>query len=153
MVADHLPPAVRRGFLSAEFDIPDAQADTFAASADALLAMIAKLHRAGVPLVAGTDAMAGFTLHRELELYAKAGIPAPDVLRIATQAGPRVVGVADQMGRIAPGYRAEMILVEGDPLTDLSALRRVHLTLRGNRYYRPSELHQAIGIKPFVAAD
>ncbi|MEZ5442719.1 MAG: amidohydrolase family protein [Lysobacterales bacterium] len=153
MVADHLPPAVRRGFLSAEFDIPDDQADTFAASADALLAMIAKLHRAGVPLVAGTDAMAGFTLHRELELYAKAGIPAPDVLRIATQAGPRVVGVADQMGRIAPGYRAEMILVEGDPLTDLSALRRVHLTLRGNRYYRPSELHQAIGIKPFVAAD
>lgn len=153
MIADHMPPTVRRGLLTASFDIPEDKAATYAASADALLTLIGKLHRAGIPLVAGTDSIAGFTLHSELELYARAGIPPAEVLRIATLGAAGVVGEDDQMGRIAPGYRAELVLVDGDPLTDLSALRKVVLTLRGNRYYRAAELHQAVGIRPFVAPD
>jgi imidazolonepropionase-like amidohydrolase len=153
MIAEHLPPAVRRGLLSSSLDITADNAARYAASADALLAMIAALHRAGVTLVAGTDALTGFTLHRELELYGRAGIPTADVLRLATIGAARVVGVETELGRIAPGYRAEMVLLDGDPLADLSALRRVSLTLRGNRYYRAAELHKAIGVRPFVASE
>ncbi len=153
MIADHLPPTIRRSLLSGSIDIPDDQVERYAASADALLAMIKLLHDAGVPLVAGTDALAGFTLQRELELYGQAGIPAAEVLRLATIGAAKVVGAEAEMGRIAPGYRAEMILLDGDPLADLAALRRVTLTLRGDRYYRPAELHQAIGVRPFVATE
>jgi imidazolonepropionase-like amidohydrolase len=151
MIAEHLPPTVRRGLLSGSIDIPDDKVERYAASADALLAMIKRLHDAGVPLVAGTDAIAGFTLLRELELYGQAGIPNADVLRLATIGAAKVLGVDADMGRIAPGYRAELILIDGDPLADLAALRRVTMTLRGDRYYRAVELHEAIGVKPFVA--
>lgn len=153
MIADHLPPTVRRSLLAGEFEIPEDKVTRYAASADALLAMIAKLHRAGVPLVAGTDALAGFTLLRELELYGQAGISNAEVLRLATIGAAKVVGVDADMGRIAPGYRAEMTLIDGDPLADLAALRRVTLTLRGDRYYHAAELHQAIGVRPFVASE
>ena len=92
MVADHFPPNVRRSMLAGDLDINDENAERYARSADALLAMIRRLHQAGVPLVAGTDALAGFTLHRELELYAKAGIANADVLHLATIGSAEVVG-------------------------------------------------------------
>jgi imidazolonepropionase-like amidohydrolase len=153
MIAEHLPPTVRRSLLSGSIDIPDDKVARYGASADALLAMIKRLHEAGVPLVAGTDALAGFTLQRELELYGQAGIPAAEVLRLATIGAAAVVGADTEMGRIAPGYRAEMVLLDGDPLADLAQLRQVRLTLRGDRYYRAAELHQAIGVRPFVQTD
>ena len=149
-IADHLPPNVRRGLLAGRMDINDNNAARYAASAEALLQMIRKLHAAGIPLVPGTDAMPGFTLHRELELYAKAGIPNAEVLRIATIGSASVAGAADRLGRIAPGYTAELIALEGDPLEDISAVRKVAMTLKGKRLYRPAELHRALGIEPFV---
>lgn len=152
MVADHLPVSVRRSMLSGSMDIDENNAARFASSADALLGMIRRLHEAGVPLVAGTDALAGFTLHRELELYALAGIPNADVLRIATLGAARVAKVDDRVGRIAPGYAAELIVIDGDPLADVSALRRVALTLSGGRLYQPAAIHRALGIRPFVEA-
>jgi len=149
-IAEHLPPAVQRGMRVPGFAVPDDKAARYAASADALLAMIGALHRAGVRLVAGTDALAGFTLHRELELYVKAGIPEAEVLRIATIGSATIAGAGSEMGRVAPGYRAELVLLDGDPLTDMSNIRRTVLTLRGSRYYRAAELHEAVGIRPFV---
>jgi len=77
--------------LSGGLTITDDNAERYAASARALLDMIAKLHAAGIPLVAGTDKLPGFTLHRELELYVQAGIANADVLRIATINAARVV--------------------------------------------------------------
>ena len=56
----------------------------------ATLRMTKLLYDSGIPIVAGTDGLPGFTLHRELELYAQAGISAPDVLRIATLGAARV---------------------------------------------------------------
>lgn len=151
-IADHLPPNVRRGMLAGRMDINDKNAGRYAASAQALLAMIGKLHEAGIPLVAGTDALPGFTLHRELELYAKAGIPNAEVLRIATVAAASVVGTEDRVARIAPGYVAELIALDGNPLEDISAVRKVAMTLKGTRLYRPAELHSELGIEPFVEA-
>jgi len=150
MIADHMPPAVRRSMLAGEMDINDSNAATYARSADALLEMIARLHAAGVPLVAGTDAMPGFTLHRELELYHRAGISPADVLRIATLGSARVAGDEQNSGSISEGKRADFVLLAGNPLQDVSAVRRPVAVFKGDRWYDPALLYEAVGIRPFT---
>lgn len=152
MVADHFPPNVRRSMLGGRMDITDENAERYAASAQALLNMIRRLHEAGVPLVAGTDALVGFTLHRELELYVAAGISNADVLRLATIGSAEIVGDGARIGRIAPGYVADLVALDGNPLEDISAVRETVMTLKGNRLYRPAEIHRALGIEPFTEA-
>lgn len=83
------------------------------------------LHQAGVPLLAGTDAtpfapVHGESLHRELRLLAEAGLSAEEALAAATSLPARHFGLADR-GRIAPGLRADLLLVDGDPTTDITA--------------------------------
>jgi len=150
MIAEHMPPSVRRGMLAGELDITDANAVRYARSADALLEMIARLHRAGVPLVAGTDAMAGFTLHRELELYHQAGISNADVLRIATLDSATVAGKAAGSGSISKGKQADFVLLSGNPLQDISAVRSPVAVFRGDRWFDPAQLYEAVGIRPFT---
>jgi imidazolonepropionase-like amidohydrolase len=97
-------------------------------------ASVSALYQAGVPVFAGTDANAapgspasvphGESLHRELELLAQAGLPAADVLRAATEGPARYFGLADR-GRIAPGLRADLVLIDGDPLADIRASRSI----------------------------
>src|SRR5205814_399751 len=84
MVADRLPAQVRRGLIGGGLPVPPGMDQRYRDSYGAMLKMVAALYRNGIPIVAGTDAFPGFGLHRELELYVRAGIPAPDVLRIAT---------------------------------------------------------------------
>lgn len=150
MIADHMPPAVRRGMLAGEMAIDESNAATYARSADALLEMIARLHAAGVPLVAGTDALPGFTLHRELELYSRAGIANADVLRIATLDSAGVMGVAAETGSIANGKRADFVLLARNPLEDISAVREAVAVFKGDRWYDPARLYEAVGIQPFT---
>jgi hypothetical protein len=150
MIADHMPPAVRRAMLGGEMDIDESNAATYARSADALLGMIARLHAAGVPLVAGTDAMPGFTLHRELELYRQAGIGNAEVLRIATLGAAQVAGAAAESGSISEGKRADFVLLAGNPLEDISAVRRPVAVFKGDRWYDPAKLYEAVGIRPFT---
>ncbi|WP_395373661.1 amidohydrolase family protein [Marinicella sp. W31] len=152
MIADHLPANVRRGFLSSTMDINAENEAQYKASAQALLAMIKKLHDAGIPLVAGTDAIAGFTLHRELELYNQAGISPQDVLRIATLDSARVVGKDKTNGSIEVGKAADLVLLDGNPLENISAVRNVVWTIKDNHYYDAAQLYQAVGIKPFNEA-
>lgn len=150
MIADHMPPSVRRGMLGGEMDINDSNAARYAKSADALLEMIARLHQAGVTLVAGTDALAGFTLHRELELYHRAGISTKDVLQLATIGSARVAGAADRTGSITEGKDADFVLLAGNPLENISAIRRPVAVFKGDRWYDPAQLYEAIGVKPFT---
>jgi imidazolonepropionase-like amidohydrolase len=150
MIADHMPPAVRRAMLGGEMAIDEGNAATYARSADALLGMIARLHAAGVPLVAGTDAMPGFTLHRELELYQRAGISNAEVLRIATLGAAVVAGAADESGSVSEGKRADFVLLAGNPLEDISAVRRPVAVFKGDRWYDPAKLYEAVGIRPFT---
>jgi len=116
---------------------------------EAYLALIRQLHAAGVTLVAGTDQpVAGLALHRELELYAEAGIPAPEVLKIATLGAARVAGMGEEAGSIEVGKLADLILVRGDPSRDLGALGHLELTIQGGTVYRPEELFESLGIRP-----
>ncbi|HEU5041639.1 MAG TPA: amidohydrolase family protein, partial [Gemmatimonadales bacterium] len=150
-VAEHLPPDVRRGLRAAQMDIPD---DTTAAryerSYAKMIEFIGRLYRAGVPLVAGTDDVAGFTLQRELALYVQAGLTPGQALQIATWNGAQYSGVLGDRGSIEPGKLADLVLVDGDPTADIAALRRVALVIKSDRAYYPSEIYEALGIKPFA---
>lgn len=147
-VADRLPPQVRRGLLDGGLPVPEGRDATYRASFEALLAMVKRLHEAGVTVVAGTDSMPGFALHRELELYARAGIPPAEVLRIATAGAARVAGLDGEVGTVAPGRRADLVLLEGDPLQDVSAVRRPALVVKGGVLYEPAALLQEVGVRP-----
>ncbi|MBT8107771.1 MAG: amidohydrolase family protein, partial [Gammaproteobacteria bacterium] len=151
-VIDHLPASVARGFYKAEMDMGD-KAEEWAASAVKQAAMLKKLHDNGVQLVPGSDHIAAFTLHRELELYAEAGIPNVDVLRIASLDSARIVGVDDRTGSITVGKESDLVLVEGNPLEDMSAIRRATLVVKGDTAYRPDELYKAVGVRPFLASE
>ncbi|SHF54104.1 Imidazolonepropionase [Microbulbifer donghaiensis] len=148
-IADHLPVNVRRQFIGAELDVKPEHREDYDLSAEALLKMVRKLHEHKVPMVAGTDGIPGFTLLRELELYAKAGIPNADVLRTATVVPARIVGALNHSGTIDVGKDADLVLLDGNPLEDISALRRTALVIEGQNLYRPDQIYQALGIKPF----
>ena len=150
-VADHLPPDIQRGLRVAEFNIPDdATAERYNKSYEKLVEFVGRMYKAGVPIVAGTDGFAGFTLQRELELYVQAGMTPLQVLQIATWNGAKYSRVLDDRGSITPGKRADLILVDGDPTTNISDIRKIALVLNGGEAYYPSEIYEALGIKPFT---
>lgn len=104
-------------------------------------AMVAALHAARAPLLVGTDAGIGRTepgssLHDEMAEFVAAGIAPLEVLRMTTVGAARFLGVENSVGRIAPGYRADLLLVDGDPLANLDVLRRPRMVLaRGARLH------------------
>src|SRR4029077_17342079 len=93
------------------------------------LAAAKQLHDAGVPILAGTDAPApgswnGVSLHGELELLVRAGLSPLDALAAATSMPASVFHLSDR-GRIAPGLRADLLLVRGDHTEDIKASRDI----------------------------
>lgn len=149
-IADHLPLATQRYNRTNSMKIPPESLEDYRTSYAKMVEFVGIMHREGIPLVAGTDGMPGFTLHRELELYVKAGIPAAEALRIATWNGAKYTRTLDRTGSIVPGKLADLILIEGDPTKDISALRKINLVMKDGVAYFPSEIHEAMGIKPFV---
>ncbi|CAM3528783.1 amidohydrolase family protein [Kibdelosporangium persicum] len=101
---------------------------------DGLLRSLADLHAAGVGILAGTDAndepgapiavRHGESLHHEFELMAQAGMTSAEILRSATADAARAFGLTDR-GTIAPGLRADLVLIAGDPLQDIAATRDI----------------------------
>jgi imidazolonepropionase-like amidohydrolase len=147
-IAHRLPPNVQRGLRGGGLPVPEGMDQRYRDSFRALLNLTAMLHRAGVPIVPGTDAMAGFALHHELELYEQAGIPASEVLQIATIGSARVAGREADLGSIAPGKLADLILVDGDPAARVSDIRKVEMVMKDGVFYRPEELWTAVGVAP-----
>ena len=104
-----------------------------------------KLYRAGVPLLVGTDApepqvTPGFSLHQELELLVESGLPPAAALRAATLHNAAILQQADQLGTIAPGKRADVVLLNADPLADVRNTRQIELVIRGGLVTRPDEV-------------
>jgi imidazolonepropionase-like amidohydrolase len=107
--------------------------------------LVVRLHSGGVLLTSGTDfsnprITPWPTLHVELERLQDAGIAPLDVLRIATSNGARALGVADALGGIAPGYLADLIVVDADPSEDVRNLRRIATVITAGRQFSPGEL-------------
>lgn len=147
-VVDRLPPVVRRGAFGAGLAKTDAEAARNAVAFRKMQGLLKALHAAGVTMVPGTDAMPGFTYHRELELYAEAGIPNLDVLQMATLGSARVAGRDADLGSITPGKRADLILVDGDPAQRMSDIRKVDLVMKGGVVIEPAALLKELGVAP-----
>jgi len=151
-IDDHLPPDVQRRLRSAEMNIPDdATAARYIKSYDKLVEFVGRAYKAGVPLLAGTDGVPGFTLQHELALYVRAGLTPSQALQVATWNAAKVARVLDNRGSITPGKRSDLILIDGDPTKDIGDIRKVSLVLRGDTAYYPSEVHAALGVKAFAA--
>src|SRR4029077_9107911 len=90
----------------------------------AQLAIIKAMHDAGVTIVAGTDyGLPGFSLLRELELYVEAGLTPLEAIRAATVVPAEVMGMSAEVGSIAPGKRADLVILDADPLADIRNIR------------------------------
>jgi hypothetical protein len=149
-----LPPTTERGFRGGGFLLPEGVTrDQYRASFRRLLELVGALHRAGVPLVAGTDG-GGLEIHRELELYVQAGLSPADALQSATITPARLVGAGEATGAIAAGREADLVLVDGDPSRDISVLRRTLFVMSDGRLMDADELRQAAGFsgRPWRAA-
>ncbi|MEQ1515739.1 MAG: amidohydrolase family protein [Usitatibacteraceae bacterium] len=151
-VANNVPPTIRRAWLTNSMDVTDKNEEAFRKSYEKLMGFVKLMHTAGVPLLAGTDDIAGFTLHRELELYALAGISPSEVLKIATWNGAKYSQVLERTGSITVGKDADLILVEGDPSKNISDIRKVSLVMKSGAIQFPAEIYTALGVKPFVNA-
>jgi imidazolonepropionase-like amidohydrolase len=113
------------------------------------VAAVREMHRRGVVIVAGTDiGVPGHSLPRELELYVQAGFTPLEALAAATIVPARMLGRDRELGTIAAGKRADLALVDGDPLADIRALRRVKLTVARGRAYDPAAMWKLAGFEP-----
>jgi imidazolonepropionase-like amidohydrolase len=147
-VAERVPAQIRRGFFYGGLDVPEGMDQRYQDSFAQMLKMLKALYDAGIPIVAGTDGLAGFTLQRELELYVKAGIPAPQVLQLATLGAARIMKRDQDLGSIAQGKLADLIMVDGDPTTNISDIRKVKLVVKDGVVYKVEDLYRAIGVQP-----
>lgn len=150
---DHMPIGYqryrKRSFVSINSPQEDqAYKDGFAK----VLEVLATLHKEGIQLLPGTDDTTGFTVHRELELYTKAGIPASEALRLGTLASAEYLGRAHERGTIEQGKLADFVLVAGDPTQDIREIKKARMVLKGGAVYFPSEIYSALGIRPFASA-
>jgi imidazolonepropionase-like amidohydrolase/ABC-type multidrug transport system permease subunit len=107
-----------------------------------------RAYRAGVMLVTGSDAgnplvIHGPTVQQELALWVQAGIPPAVALTAATHNAARLLRADNRIGSIEVGHEANLLLVDGDPLSDISATERISLVVyKGERVRRPSLFDQ-----------
>jgi len=116
---------------------------------DEEVALVGKLHRAGIPIVAGTDqSVPGHSLHRELELYVRAGFSPLEALQAATIVPARAMRAESDSGTIEPGKRGDLIVLDGNPLDDIHNTRRIFRVVTGGRVFDPAPLWRSVGFRP-----
>jgi imidazolonepropionase-like amidohydrolase len=115
----------------------------------AALESLPRLWAAGVTVALGTDAGNIGTLHgpsvfREARMMVQAGLTPAQVLRSATVNGARALGLEAELGDVAVGKRADLVLLDADPLASVDNLARAHLVFRAGRIFDPAELMASI---------
>ena len=113
------------------------------------LEIVGALHRAGIPVVAGTDqTVPGHSLHREIELYVQAGFTPMEAIQAATIVPARAMGIEKESGTVEKGKRGDLILVNGNPLDDIHKIRNVEDVITNGTMFHTAELWQSVGFKP-----
>jgi imidazolonepropionase-like amidohydrolase len=113
------------------------------------LAAVGALHRAGVTIIAGTDqAVPGHSLHREIELYVQAGFTPMDAIQAATIVPAQVMGLDKETGTVEVGKRADLVVLDGNPLDDIHNIRRIRYVVANGKLYEAATLWHSVGFKP-----
>ena len=146
--ARRLPAQVERGARGGGLAAPGDKRARYRASYAAMQHLVKLAWDRQIPIVPGTDYIAGLSLSHELELYVQAGIPAADVLALATLGTARVMGRDHDAGSIAAGKAADLVLVDGDPTRDIAAVRNTDVVVCRGIVYDPAELLAAVGMRP-----
>ncbi len=147
-LVQRLPIQPRRWFLTGGLPMAGKE-ELYGRSYDRMLAMVRALHDAKVTVVAGTDALAGLMLDRELELFVRAGVSPADALRDATIVPARVMKLEKKTGTVAPGKAADLVVVDGDPLASIGDVRKTVTTVRGGVVYPAKETFATVGVRPW----
>ncbi len=114
-----------------------------------MLGVLHELYAAGVPLLPGTDeGVPGFSLYRELQLYTMAGMSNMDALLAATSVSARAMGMAGHVGTVAPGFAADLIVLDANPLDDIRNVSRVRFVMKRGVLYRNADIWRAVGFTP-----
>jgi imidazolonepropionase-like amidohydrolase len=110
------------------------------------LELIGALHRAGVPIVAGTDQnVPGYSLYRELELYVEAGFTPMEALQSATLVPSRVMKMDNDSGTVEAGKRADFDILDANPLDDIHNVRSVRSVVANGILYQSAPLWESVG--------
>jgi hypothetical protein len=140
-----MPPTTERGFRTGGFAVPkDLTRADYRASWAKMVGMIGKMHKAGVPIIAGTDG-SGIEIIHELEIYGEAGMTPAEALATATIAPARMLKVDGKTGSIKVGKVADMVLVEGDPEKHIGDLRQTRTVVLGGKLLDADALRTAAG--------
>jgi imidazolonepropionase-like amidohydrolase len=145
-VANRLPAQVRRGLLAVGMTPPPGMDETYKKSFAKMVDFAGLLYRSGLSIEAGTDSMAGFGLQRELELDVQAGIPPAVVLQNATLNAAKIMSMDKDLGSIAPGKLADLVLIDGDPTRNIADIRKTVMTVKDGVLYDPNELYVELGV-------
>ena len=147
-IVPHFPPQIRRAMLSGALEVPKGKEVAYHEAFPAMLRLLKSLYDAGITIIPGTDALAGYMLHHELELYVRAGIAPAEVLRMATLTPALVMGVNKDRGMIAAGKLADMALIDGDPTQHIRDIDKITTVIKGGRIYDPAAIEKALGVAP-----
>jgi len=123
--------------------------ESFTAFGEWSLFLIERMHAAGVPIGAGTDtpifiSVPGYSLHAELELLVRAGLSPLEAIRSATLRPAEFFSMQDEMGTIDTGKKADLVLLDANPLDDIANTRRISAVVSKGRYYSLETLLEGV---------
>ncbi len=113
---------------------------------DSMVKIVKVLYDNGVTIVAGTDqGFPGYSVDRELELYVGAGLTPMQAIQTATITPAKVMKMDKVSGSLEAGKNADLLIVDGDPLSNIRDIRKVTLVIKAGRIYDPVALHKLVG--------
>ncbi|SPE38066.1 hypothetical protein SBA6_800002 [Candidatus Sulfopaludibacter sp. SbA6] len=112
--------------------------------------VIGAMHKAGIPIVAGSDTgLVGYGLLREIEIYEQSGMTPLEANQSATIVPARAMHLDADSGTVEAGKRADLILVDGNPLENIGDLRKVSRVVANGRLYESAKLWKSVGFHPW----
>ncbi len=146
-----LPLLLQRQYRSGGLPLGD-KTQLYHDSFEKQLALVKLLADDKVPLVVGTDSLAGLFLHHEMALFVRAGISPAATLRMATLDSARALHQDAHTGSIAAGKSADLVVIDGDPLANIADIGKVVTTMRGGLVFTSPPLYEAMGVQPLANA-
>jgi imidazolonepropionase-like amidohydrolase len=141
-IYDMLPVNLKRYYKSGFYIGSESETETYRKSYLNMLKMLKHLYDNNIPMVIGSDG--GFVAH-EMELFSEAGIPNADVIRIATYEAARISNMLDDYGSIEAGKFANLIIIDGDPVSNMKDIRKISVVIKQGKYYNPAGILNYFG--------